>query len=450
MKMRKTALLLVTLCLTVSVTAQLSVNADRQWSTYRGPDASGYLDNTNLPDSWSVEYYKNIKWKIPVPGLALSSPVVWGDNLIITTAIGEGDTLGFVTGIYGSSDPVANPEHVYKVLMYSLSTGKLKWERTAYTGVPEVGRHPKSSHANCTPVTDGRHIVAFFGSEGLYCYDFEGDLLWKKDFGKLDAGAFDAKSVDWEFASSPIIHKDVIIIQSDVRSGSFVTALDITDGTEIWRKKRNEYPTWCTPNIYEHQGKEYVVLNGYKHRGAYEFETGKEVWKMSGGGDVPVPTPVIGDNLIYFNSAHGRFSPIMAVKKSARGDITLKDEETSNEYVKWSIPRGGSYMHSLLLYDGLLYNMRWNGQLSCLDPLTGEQVYREKLGKAESFISSPVASDGLLYIPNDMGMVYIIKAGKSFEILDEVPLGDICMTVPAITDDMIVFRTMKYLIGVGN
>jgi outer membrane protein assembly factor BamB len=448
--MKRVLLSLLTIAFLQSCFAQSEIDPSRQWSVYRGPQSSGFIDNVGLPENWNIESGENIKWKVEIPGLALSSPVIWGDNLFLTTAISDIDTLGFKTGIFGSSDAVVNPEHVYKVYNFDIKTGKLKWERTAYTGIPEVGRHPKSSHANCTPVTDGKYIVTFFGSEGLYCYDFNGELIWKKSFGKLDAGAFNAESVEWEFASSPIIYDNVLILQCDVRGESFVTALDLKSGEELWKQIRDEYPTWCTPNIYENDGKKYVVLNGYKHRGAYEFESGKEIWKMSGGGDVPVPTPVIGENLIYFNSAHGRSSPIYAVKKSAIGDITLKEDELSSEYVQWSIPGGASYMHSLLLYDGLLYNMRWNGQLTCLDPLTGEQIYREKLGKAESFIASPVAADGRLYIVNDLGLVYIIASGKEFELLKTIPLDDICMVVPAITDGLIVFRTQNQLIAVGK
>lgn len=428
-----------------------SVDPNRQWSVYRGPQSSGFLNNANIPDNWDVESSQNIKWKIDVPGLALSGPVIWGDDLFLTTAISDSDTSGLRTGIYGDGEPVKdNSVHDFKVYRFNKHTGKLIWERTSYSGVPEVGRHPKATHANCTPVTDGKYVVAFFGSEGLYCYDFDGNLQWDIDFGRLDAGAFNADWAEWEFASSPIIYKGVVIVQCDVRGESFVAAINAKTGKEIWRKERDEHPTWCTPNIYQYNGKDYVVLNGFKHRGAYDFITGEEIWKMSGGGDVPVPTPVIGEDLIYFNSAHGGLSPIYAVKKSAKGDITLKDGASSNESVQWSIERGASYMHSLLLYDGYLYNMRWNGQLSCFDPLTGEQIYREKIGKAESFIASPVAADGRIYIPSDEGIVYTVQAGKEFKIINETSLGEICMVVPAITDGMIIFRTMTQLIAVGK
>jgi outer membrane protein assembly factor BamB len=171
---------------------------------------------------------------------------------------------------------------------------------------------------------------------------------------------------------------------------------------------------------------------------------------MAGGGDIQIPTPVIGNNLIYFNSAHGALSPIMAVSTNAKGDITLKEGETSNEYVRWYQPRGGSYIHTMLLYHNRLYNVSWNGSINCLDPLTGKEIYNAKLGKAESFIASPVASDGRIYIVNELGTLYIIRDGDSFELISAIPFNDICMTAPALTDGMIFFRTQKYLFAAGK
>lgn len=171
---------------------------------------------------------------------------------------------------------------------------------------------------------------------------------------------------------------------------------------------------------------------------------------MSGGGDIQIPTPITGNDMIYFNSAHGRHSPIMAVKTNAVGDITLKDNETSNEFVKWSLQRGGSYMHTMLLYKNHLYNVNWNGTLLCLDPLTGKEIYSAKLGRTKSFVASPVASNGKLYIVDEEGTVYIVEDGESFNLTAEVPLNDICLTAPSITEGMIFFRTQKYLIAAGK
>ncbi|MBE0674993.1 MAG: PQQ-like beta-propeller repeat protein, partial [Bacteroidales bacterium] len=224
----------------------------------------------------------------------------------------------------------------------------------------------------------------------------------------------------------------------------------VKTGAEAWKKDRDEWPGWSTPNIYTHDGRDIVVLNGFKHRGGYDFLTGEEIWKMSGGGDLPIPSPVIGGEHIYFNSAHGRVSPVYAVSKSATGDITLGDGETSNAHVKWALLRGGSYMQTLLLYNDCLYNLGWNGVMNCLDPLTGEEIYRQKIGETRSFTASPVASDGKIWVVDDEGTVYIIKAGREYELLATAELGGISMTVPAITDGMIFFRTVNKLIAVGK
>jgi outer membrane protein assembly factor BamB len=193
-----------------------------------------------------------------------------------------------------------------------------------------------------------------------------------------------------------------------------------------------------------------VVLNGYKHRGGYDFLTGEEVWKMSGGGDLPIPTPIQDKDYLYFNSSHGRVSPVYSISKKATGDITLAEGATSNEYVRWALLRGGSYMQTLLLYSDCLYNLGWNGVLQVLDPTTGTEIYKQKLGDVRSFTASPVASDGKIFMVDDMGTVYVIKAGKSFELISTSELGEICMTVPAITDRMIYYRTVNKLIAVGE
>jgi outer membrane protein assembly factor BamB len=427
------------------------INPDRQWSAYRGRLSSGVLDNANLPESFDLGKMINIRWKTEIPGLGLSSPVIWGNKIFITSAISEADRAGFKPGLYGDIAPVKDSSiHEWKVFCIDKYSGKMIWEKTSYKGIPKMKRHPKSTHANTSVATDGRYVVAFFGSEGLFCYDMDGNLVWQKNFGLLKSVFFMVKTAEWEFASSPIIYNGVLIIQCDVLENSFVAAYNIKTGKELWKTQRDEYPGWCTPNIYTYSGKTYVALNGYKNRGGYDFETGKQVWKMSGGGDIQIPTPIVGNDMIYFNSAHGRSSPIIAIKTNAVGDITLKETETSNEYIKWSLPRGGSYMHTLLLYNNHLYNVNWNGAFICMDPLTGKEIYNIKLGETRSFIASPVASDGKIYVVDEEGTVYIVHDGDSFNLLAEIPLNDICLTAPAITDGMIIFRTQKYLIAAGK
>lgn len=451
MNLKSLFLLFQTLFLVLNLPVSGQIIHERQWPGYRGYFASGVLDNAGLPSEFDIEKSVNIRWKIPVPGLGISSPVIWGDRLFITTAVSEQDKAGFKPGLYGDVTPVKDESvHFWKVYCIDKNNGRIIWERTPYTGVPAIKRHPKSTHANTTMAVDGKYAVAFFGSEGLYCYDFDGNLQWKKDFGVLRSAFFIMKNAEWEFASSPVIFDGKVIIQCDVLENSFLAAYDVRTGKEIWKTERDEYPGWCTPNIYYNNGKPYIAVNGFKHRGGYDAATGKEIWRMSGGGDIQIPTPITGKDLIYFNSAHGKYSPIMAVKTVAAGDITIKDGETSNAGVLWYKPRGGSYMHTMLLYRNRLYNVNWNGSVNCLDPLTGKEIYDAKLGQTRSFIASPVASDGRIYIVDEEGIIYIIQDGDTFKLLAEIPLNEICMTAPAITDGMIFFRTQNHLIAVGK
>jgi outer membrane protein assembly factor BamB len=446
-------LLLVTLLLQCLFSTMTMGQTDpaRQWPVYRGYLSSGVLDNASLPESFDLNNMINIRWKVEVPGLGLSSPVIWDNRLFITTAVSNSDKSGFKPGIYGDIEPVNDSsEHEWKVICYDKVSGKLIWEKTSCKGIPMMKRHPKSTHANTSVATDGKFVVAFFGSEGLYCYDINGNLQWQKNFGALKSVFFAVPEAEWEFASSPIIHNGVVIIQCDILENSFIAAYDVKSGKELWKTQRDEYPGWCTPNIYTNEGKIFVVVNGYKNRGGYDFATGKEVWKMSGGGDIQIPTPIIDKDMIYFNSAHGPNSPVMAVRTNATGDITLAENQTSNAFVRWILPRAGSYMHTLLLYRNHLYNVNWNGIVLCLDPANGQEIFRSKLGKSKSFIASPVASDGRIYIVDEEGTVYIIQDGNTFNLLAEIPLNDICMTAPSITDGEIFFRTQKYLIAVGR
>lgn len=423
----------------------------RQWFMYRGNYASGVLDNANLPDTWNAETGENIAWKTEIPGTGHGCPIVWGDDVFVTTAVSEEDKGDIQTGIYGSIQPVPDSSiHNWNVYCIDKLTGKINWERTAHQGIPKQKRHPMSSHANCTPATNGEFVVAFFGSEGLYCYDMNGTLQWSKDFGVLRSVFFLVESAEWEFASSPLIHDNVVIIQCDVMENSFLAAFDIKTGKELWKKDRDEYPGWCTPNIYFEGEKARIAVNGYKHRGGYDFKTGEEIWHMSGGGDIPIPTPIIGNDLVYFNSAHGKVSPVMAVQNTARGKVVFKENGKPSEFIKWAKPRGGSYMGTMLLYGDYLYNAAWNGKLSCYNASTGEEIYSEKVGSGNSYTSSPVAADGIIYITDNDGMVYSVKAGPEYEMLQENNVGDVCMSTPAIAENYLFFRTAKGLVAISQ
>jgi outer membrane protein assembly factor BamB len=419
------------------------------WPGFRGPGAKGVADGPPAPASWDVPNNKNVKWKVAVPGLAHSSPVVWGNQVCTASAIAD-KPAQLRVGLYGDIASAAdNGVHRWVVLCYDKATGKQLWERTAHSGVPKVQRHTKATHASSTLATDGRYIVAFFGSEGLYAYDMKGNQVWKKDFGVLNSGFFMVPDAQWGFASSPVIHDNRVIIQVDVQKGSFVAALALATGQELWRTPRSDVPTWSTPAVHIHNGRGQVIVNGWKHIGGYDLETGKELWRMTGGGDIPVPTPIVSHDLIFITNAHGGKSPIYAVKPTATGDITLKDTETANTHIAWSAPRDGAYMQTPLVYGDLLYVCKDNGVLSVFDVRTGQRHFQARLADGKTgFSASPVASNGRIYFTSEEGDVYVVKAGTVFEQLAVNPLGEVAMATPAISDGVMFFRTRGHLVAV--
>jgi len=424
--------------------------ANNSWSSFRGPYAKGYVKNADTPAEWNLVTGKNIKWQTPVPGLGHSSPVIWGDRLFVTSAISGFGEDYLKVGLYGDIDEV-NDESVHEFKVYCLNkkTGAVIWERLVKKGIPGTKRHTKASHANCTPATDGEHLIVFFGSEGLYCYDLEGSLLWKKDLGIMNAGPYTDPEFEWGFASSPVIHDGKVIVQCDFLGDCFIASFDVKTGRQVWRTSRDEISTWSSPNVFEYNGKTQIVVNGWKHMGGYDFETGEEVWKMSGGGDAPAPTPVYAHDLIFINNAHGRYSPIYVVKPTAKGDITLGEDETSNEHIAWSIKRGGAYMQTPLVYGDYLYNLRINGSLTVFEAQTGEVMYRQNHGRG-GFTASCVAAGGKVYLCAENGEVFVIKAGPEYQLLAANDVGDILMATPAISENTIYFRAQKSVIAVGE
>jgi outer membrane protein assembly factor BamB len=370
----------------------------------------------------------------------------------VTTAISGKEKPELKVGLYGNIDPVIDDTpHKFKVYCLDKKSGKILWEQTAYEGVPKVKRHTKATHANSTMTTDGKNVIAFFGSEGLYCYDMNGKLRWKKDFGVLDSGYFQSKEAQWGFASSPVIWGNKVLLQCDVQKGSFVAALDVNNGNEIWRTTRRDVPTWSTPTVCETGGKTQVILNGWKHIGGYDLETGKETWWMEGGGDIPVPTPVVANGLIYITNAHGRMSPIYAVKATAKGGIDLESGASSNDHIAWSMAREGAYMQTPLVYGDYLYVCRDNGVVSCYEAKTGKRLYQERLGTGRTgFTASSVGADGKLYFTSEEGEIYVVKAGPTFEVLSQNPMGEVCMATPAISEGVLFFRTQGHLVAVGG
>ena len=413
------------------------------WPSFRGPQASGISEGSATPTRWHVARSDNVRWKTPIPGLGHSSPVIWGDRIFLATAVDlSGRDSHLKVGLYGDVRPVTEDgRQDWKVLCLDKKTGRMIWEKTAHSGTPIIKRHPKATHANTTVATDGKYIVAFFGSEGLYCYDFDGTLIWKKDLGRLDSGFFIAPDAQWGFASSPVIHGGKVIVQCDVQENSFLAAFSLGDGEELWRTARDEVPTWSTPTIHDSK----IIVNGFRHIGAYDVDTGKSIWRFAGGGDVPTPTPVIAHGHAYITNSHGGKSPIYAVRLDATGELSPA------KGITWSHERGGAYMGTPLVYGNYLYVCRTNGVLGCYLAKTGVKVYERRLGGGRTgFTASMVASGGKIYVPSEDGDIYVVRAGPEFEILATNSMDEVVMASPAISQGVLYIRTRAHLYAVGD
>lgn len=425
--------------------------SDTNWPSFRGRNAAGVAEGFPLPIQWDLASSKNVLWKTAIPGLGNSSPIVWGDYLFVSTAVSGVGKPEWRPGLYGDIASVQDDTpHRWIVYCLDKRTGRIVWERTVLTGVPKVKRHPKSTHANATMATDGRRLLAFFGSEGLHCFDMKGKPLWSRDFGVLDSAFYVAPAAQWEFGSSPVIYQDMVFIQCDVLKDSFVAALKLEDGTTIWRTPREDVPTWGTPAVYDDGIRPQIVVNGYKHIGGYELKTGKPLWQMKGGGDIPAPTPLVSGDMVFITSAHGQASPIYAIRLAATGDVSLAPNATSNEFIAWSYLRDGSYMATPIVYGDIVFNCRWNGVLNAYERLSGKRLFQERLGDgATAFTASAVGGDGKIYIASEDGDVYVLKAGPTFQALATNSMGESILASPAVSGGVIYIRTASRIVAVG-
>ncbi|MGA2752006.1 MAG: PQQ-binding-like beta-propeller repeat protein [Verrucomicrobiota bacterium] len=434
---------LIWLLLTISATAA-------NWPQFRGPQAGGVDASGIAPVQWDVDSGRNIRWHTAIPGLAHSSPILWGERLYVTTAVRPG-VADLKVGLYGDIESANDQEsHQWRLLALEAATGKVLWDKLGYEGVPRLKRHPKSSHCSSTPATDGRRIAAIFGSEGLFCFDMDGNLLWRKDLGPMASGYYIVPSAQWGFASSPVIHDGKVIVLCDVLDNSFIALFDLADGRELWRAPRHDVPTWGTPTVAESGGKTQVVVNGWHHTGGYDFANGGEIWRLDGGGDIPVPTPIVAGGLAYFTSAHGKFRPMRAIRLDARGDITPPDISRTNAAIAWVEPRKGDYMQTPIVVGDCLYACFDIGVLTCFDAKTGAVRYSERLGDgSQGFTSSPVSDGRHLYFASEVGKVYVVPADGQFAVAATNDLKETCMATPALSGGTLFYRARSQLIAIG-
>jgi outer membrane protein assembly factor BamB len=430
----------------------LSVSQAQNWPQFRGAGAQGTADGISTPANWDATKMSGVLWKTPIPGLAHSSPVVWDQRIFVTTAVSSEAKPSARYGLFGDVDPVKDePKHTWHVMALDKQSGKVVWDRIALEGVLKTKRHPKATHASSTPATDGKHVVALFGSQGLLiCYDMNGKLLWKQDTGILDSGWFYDADYQWGHASSPIIYRNLVIVQADIQKDSFIAAYDITSGKQVWRTSRDEIPSWSTPTVYEGPARAELITNGTKFIRGYDPLTGKELWRIGPNSEIATPTPFAAHTLIFVTNGYRPIQPIYAIRPGANGDLTLKDGKESSEFVAWSKQRGGPYMPTPIVYGDYFYTCSNQGVLAAYNVLTGVRVYQERIaGRGGAFTASPVAADGKLYFASEDGDVFVVKAGPKYEMVATNPVGEVMMATPALSDGMVIVRGVNTLFAFG-
>ena len=422
------------------------------WPRLRGADASGLPNDgkhKGLPIKWSKT--ENVKWKTQVPGTGWSSPVVWGDKVFITSVINdkaeenEKPKAGLYLGLGRRGVPSGT--HHWMVYCMDLKTGKIIWKNEAHTGEPPVGRHPKSCYAAETPVTDGKRLYVLFGDLGMWCYDLNGKELWKH--------SIEPKKTMWDYgaAASPVIHGNQIIYVYDNNEKSYMASLDAEKGTEKWRVLRDGKSTWATPFIWSTKDRTEIVVPGKKKILSYGLD-GKVLWELTGRmSNLVIPSPFVVDNLLYVTSGYfaDPHRPVYAIKPGAKGDISLKDDDNSNEYIQWYQPKGGPYNTTPLVYNGIYYLLLDQGMISTYDSKTGKQFYdRIRFHRGASFTTSPWDYKDRLFCLAENGKTYVIKTGKEFEILHVNDLDELCMACPAIVDGKLLIRTAGAVYCISN
>lgn len=429
----------------IAVVAGALNSADRpagrtQWPQWRGPDESGVSTGSKLPSEWSES--KNILWKAPVAGRSHSSPIVWNDRIFLTTDI-EGEVIPEAKAVihYNEGKEFKHPDaiggdrrHTMKVLCLDRRTGAQIWERTAYDGAVYDDRHRKGSYAAATPATDGKFVYAWFGSEGLYCHDFSGKLIWKASLGKIG-------TLGLGVATSPVIYEDLVILQCDEDNGdnSFIAALDRKTGKEIWRTARKVEVTWSTPLIVRTPERVEVVCSGNSWIISYDPRTGKELWRAKGHESNAIATPLSGHGMVFVYAGFP-LKRTFAIKLGGSGDLTA----TPN--IVWKYEKGTAYVPSGILYGDYVYMMTDRGILTCLDARTGAVKYDNgRVPVPASFTASPVAFEGKILLTSEDGETFVIQAGPEYKVLGVNSVGEPVYASPAISNGTILIRGEKNL-----
>ena len=435
--MRSRKVMLLSLACGLVLAASSGAGAE-DWPRFRGPAARGVLDGQKLPESWDVASGRNIRWRASIPGIGHSSPIVWGDRVFVTTAVSrqqEELVLGDEGGIDLADD---SDELSWRIYCLDTKSGEALWEREAYAGVPRATRHVKSSQANSTPATDGRVVVAIFGSQGVKAFDLAGKELWKRDLGVLDPGLFGDPGSHWGYGSSPVIHDGLVFIQVDRHAASYLAAFRAATGEEVWRVERDEKPVWSTPTIHEAPDRTQLIVMGGDWDRGLDPKTGRELWRFARDYEVKTPSPIVAGGLVILSGGY-RGTPLQALPVGATNVV---------ETPVWTSPPGGPYTPTPLAYRGRIFFPRNTGVLTVLSVESGEILYRSRLGG--NFSASPVASDGRVYFASEEGVMTVVSAEAEPEVVARIDMAEPIMASPAISEGTLFVRTTGHLYAIGQ
>ena len=410
-----------------------AADSDAWWPTWRGVDGSGQVKNAKLPVKWDDT--TNIKWMTKIPGHGLATPVIWGDKLFVLTAIPTEKETGNPTVEERSWMTAVSPDKFQKfdIIALDRNNGKVIWQKTAIEDAPHEGYHSDASWASGSPVTDGKYLLAHFGSRGLFAYDLDGNYKWKVDLGDM------VTSYGFGEGSSPVIHGDRVIVNWDHEGDSFIVALDLHTGKELWRKDRDEPTSWSTPAIVEYGGKTQVIVSATNKVRAYDIKDGSVIWSCSGMTRNTIPSPIVRDGMVYLSSGF-RGNALMAIDLAkANGDIT------DTGAVVWKFDRDTPYVPGMLLYENSLYFIKSNNAiLSSFDIKTGKANYGPvRLDGVKGVYASPIGADGKIYILGRAGATVVLEHGKEFKVLSVNKIDDRFDASPAVAGNNLYLRGHK-------
>jgi outer membrane protein assembly factor BamB len=418
----------------------------QQWPQFRGPGATGVAEGAALPDTWSTT--QNVKWKTAIPGQGWSSPIAWGDRIFLTSAIAVGEIETPRRGLYFQGErPTPTVEHRYVVYAIDFATGRIAWQREVHRGVPGSARHLKNTFASETPATDGTRVYAAFGNVGIFAFDFSGQQLWSVP---IEARA---TRNGWGTASSPIVHDGRVYFTNDNEEASWLIALDAATGKQIWKVERPRETNWATPFIWRNAVRTEIITNGTSAIRSYALD-GTPLWTLRPSSTHVIPTPFASGDLLYVSSGYVGDSnrPVYAIKAGGAGDISLKPGETSNAWIAWALPQGGTYNVSPIVYNGRFYTLFDRGFFTNHDAKTGKEIYTKvRLDPtASGFTASPWAYNGKIFAMSEDGTTYVIAAGDEFKIIGQNALDEFTMASPAIHRDSLLIRTASNLYRIAT